>query len=312
MRWGSYVALCRPRPIPRFRCRACGRTFSSQTFSISFGLHKPSVTSSLLKLLVSGVSIRQSVRIGHVRRRAVEGRLDRYGTFCAQAAENLLRGFKPRGHFQTDEIETYEHNRLSKPLTVGLLVAVPSGMILAGEVGRIRSRAGKSAASKKRRAAFEAEEGRRPNESGLVMRRCLSRLEGAEGVVLASDRKPLYASLVRRLFAPGEVEHRIYSGKGTKGPRSPLFWVNHEAAMARYGISRLIRRSWCVSKKGERLEKHVAIWMLMNNVWRWRVNGEGRTPAMTEGLLGRRIRVEEIAEGYRQDWGELSRRLGAA
>ncbi|HKB14544.1 MAG TPA: hypothetical protein VKF62_00680, partial [Planctomycetota bacterium] len=95
-----------------------------------------------------------------------------------------------------------------------------------------------------------------------------------------------------------------------KGPRSPLFGVNHMAAKVRYGLARLIRRTWAASKKRERLAMHLAIYWVWHNAWRWKTNRERTTPGTEEGLWNRRLSVREILS-WRQDWGPLSRRLGA-
>ena len=62
MRKGSYRAKCRPHPIPRFECRACGRTFSRQTFRMDYRDHRPDLNARLLQLLASGIGLRQSSR----------------------------------------------------------------------------------------------------------------------------------------------------------------------------------------------------------------------------------------------------------
>ena len=198
-----------------------------------------------------------------------------------------------------------------KPLTVGLLVSGSSGFIVDTSVGRLRSRAGASRQSKERRRLFEEREGRRPYESPRVVREGLGRLEGGRGIVLVTDKKALYARVVREVFREGQIEHRVVSGRGSKGPWSELFWANHTAAKVRYGMSRLIRRSWCGSKSRRHLAWHLASFTMWHNGSRWRTNRSKRTPAMEEGLFRRRLTPEELF-GWRQDWGARSRRLDAA
>ena len=313
VRFGSYRPDCSPHRIPRFRCKSCRRTFSSQTFRVEYRLRKPGIDEKVLRDLVSGVSLRQSARTLGVSRGTVEDRLVRFGRHFLQARENVLRGWEPRGNFQFDEIETFEHHRTLMPLTVGLLVAGGSGFLVETAVGRMRSRGSSSEKSRERRRAFEEKEGRRPNESREVVRRCLGRLAKAAGWELVTDRKPLYGRVLRGLFegrGPGGV-HWAVTSRGAKGPRSPLFGVNHMAAKVRYGMSRLIRRSWCASKKRERLALHLAIYWAWHNGWMWKTNKVRRTPGMEEGMWGRRLRLGELL-GWRQDWGALSRRLDAA
>src|SRR5262249_31463881 len=150
------------------------------------------------------------------------------------------------------------------------------------EVGRLRSRAGASLASRARRERFESLEGRRPYESERVVRAALRVLrrharkkrEREDPPRLTTDRKALYASLAKWLVPERTLEHGTVSGKARKGPSSPLFPVNHAAAMARYGMSRLIRRTWCTTKDRRRLRLHGALWAAWKNCVRRRTNRE--------------------------------------
>jgi len=69
---GSYLADCRPRPIPRFRCKTCRRTFSRQTFRTDYRDHRPQLNRRLSLLLSSGVGLRQSARVLGLSRRCTE------------------------------------------------------------------------------------------------------------------------------------------------------------------------------------------------------------------------------------------------
>ena len=72
VRFGSYRADSSPFRIPRFRCKSCRRTFSSQTFRVEYRLRKPGIDEKVLRDLVSGVSLRQSARTLGVSRGTVE------------------------------------------------------------------------------------------------------------------------------------------------------------------------------------------------------------------------------------------------
>jgi transposase-like protein len=312
VRYGSYRSRVSPFRIPRFRCRTCRRTFSSQTFQLEYRLRKTWFDDLLLRDFVSGVSLRQSARTLGLSLKTVEARFVCIGTHCLDARENVLADWKPKGNFQFDEIETFEHHRTLKPLTVGLLVAGGSGFLVDTAVGQMRSRASGSEKSRKRREIFELRAGRRPNESRAVVRACLGRLEEGGPWGLVTDKKPLYGPVVADLLRKDSSRvHWTVSGRGSKGPSSPLFGVNHMAAKVRYGMARLIRRTWSASKKRERLRMHLAIYWMWHNAWRWRTNKVNVTPGMEEGLWTRRLSLRELL-GWRQDWGKLSRRLDAA
>ena len=45
----------------------------------------------------------------------------------------------------------------------------------------------------------------------------------------------------------------------------PLFSLNHTCAMLRANINRLFRRTWCTTKRKDRLEQHLAVYMDFHN-----------------------------------------------
>jgi hypothetical protein len=48
-------------------------------------------------------------------------------------------------------------------------------------------------------------------------------------------------------------------------PNDPLFSINHTLAMMRYGMSRLIRRTWNTTKKQKYLQHHLNVYMFYHN-----------------------------------------------
>ena len=63
VRHGFYQPACRTELVPRFRCRDCRRTFSSQTFRQDYRDRRPEVNERLFENLVSGIGYRQSARL---------------------------------------------------------------------------------------------------------------------------------------------------------------------------------------------------------------------------------------------------------
>ena len=54
-------------------------------------------------------------------------------------------------------------------------------------------------------------------------------------------------------------------GELKKAWRDPLFAINHTFAMLRANINRLIRRTWCSTKKIPCLEDHLALYAWVHN-----------------------------------------------
>jgi hypothetical protein len=118
-------------------------------------------------------------------------------------------------------------------------------------------------------------------------------------VVLDSDHKPSYQSIGRSLFGSWFVG-RQHDAKRRRDEANPLFPINHTGARLRHFLSRLRRRSWCVSKKASMLACHLDIAMVWANYARGITNKTRTTPAQALHVAPRRYRIEEILS-WRQD-----------
>jgi len=81
-----------------------------------------------------------------------------------------------------------------------------------------------------------------------------------------------YPAAIKKHFP--KATHRQYksirgcvTGQGElkKTQFDPLFSINHTLAMLRAKINRLVRRTWCTTKKNERLEDHMALYVDYHN-----------------------------------------------
>jgi hypothetical protein len=108
----------------------------------------------------------------------------------------------------------------------------------------------------------------------LGLKRLFERISKAldPEVSFLSDEDPLYPTVVRRYF-PGSDHVRHPGGRGCisgqgelkKKAFDPLFSLNHTCAMLRANINRLVRRTWCTTKKPECLRQHIAVYVEFHN-----------------------------------------------
>ena len=194
MRHGFYVPHCRHYPVPRFRCRACRRTFSRQSFRADYLQKKPYLNATFLHLMVACVGQRQCARALRVARRTIEHRFRWLARHATHFQVNRLRGRQVDGPFQLDELETFEGNRY-QPVSVPVLIHRSTLFLVAAEVAPLRRKGRLTALQRQRRADWEALHGRRPSESAAAVRRILAELHGLveahARVMLDSDHKPL-------------------------------------------------------------------------------------------------------------------------
>jgi hypothetical protein len=245
--------------------------------------------------------LRQSSRTLGVTRKTIAHRLKLLGTHCREFHLSMLeraRSSALAGVFQLDELETFEHSRRLKPVTVPVLMERSSYYVLHAECAPLGARGHLSPADRRKKEAIERSVGRRRSGSVQAVRHafeCLARVHRPEGVVVVqTDRKHSYAAGLRRLFG-ARIRHERYSSTAARNYSNPLFPINHTLAMMRDGVSRLVRRTWAASKLREQLELHLWIWIAYRNYVRAITNRASRTTAaMALGIDGKKWTREEL------------------
>ena len=245
----------RRRRIQRFICRACHRRYSTQTQSLTYREKRPDLNAPLFKALASGLSQRRCAEIFGISRITVARKIVRMGRMARHALRTQAKE-RPAGDTVVfDEMETSEHTKM-KPLSIALAVEDKTRRILAVEVASMPAK-GRLAA--KSRAKY----GRRPDHRSVAMRALCREVKRAcpRLVRVKSDECPRYPKIVRR-YLPG-VEHTRRKGRRAaaiglgelkKGGWDPLFSLNHTAAMYRDNLKTLARRTWCTTKRPDRLQ----------------------------------------------------------
>lgn len=307
LRHGSYLPKCQPHRVPRFRCKACARTYSRQTFRLSYRDHRPHLNLALLRLLTSGVGLRQSSRVLKLSRRCLEMKARKLGIHFRHLNSNLRGPLSEGSVLQLDEIETYESKRKERPVTFPILIETTSRLIIWGESGTLSPR-GRMNAS--RRRAIEADSryfGKRKDQSFATVRSTLAKaipmVSSLKTVLVQSDEKSTYPGLLREAFGRERLEHHTTSSKRERTIRNPLFPINQMEAISRDLLGRLRRDSWLVSKKRTFLDLAFQMLMAWKNYVRPRFNRDQDSPAMFAGLVGRRLKPGELV-GWRQDFGQ--------
>ena len=302
-RAGYYTRQCDRRVVPRFRCLVCLKGFSAQTFRVDYRLKRPELLPQVFDDLVAKVTHRQSARALRCRRETVERHFLRLAGHARdfhglRLAEQLARGGLS-GSYLLDELETYEHHRKLQPVTVPVLIERASGFVVAVETGALAPR--KCSNERERRQLErieEREKKKRVCESRESVSRCFERLRQldrrASGIVIETDQKTSYASLVKKLFGE-RARHWRHSSRLPRTTSNPLWPINHTLARLRDGISRLVRETWAASKLRERLKYHLDVWVAYRNYVRGRTNREPLTPpAIKLGVCKQRWSVREL------------------
>ena len=307
-RRGTFQRRCDRRNVQRFVCLSCSRGFSEQTFRVDYGLKRPGLLSRFFFDRISKVTHRQSARNHACSRSTEERHFRRLCRHCqafhgARLAEVAARGGLGEV-FLLDELETYEHHRTHKPLTVPVLIERESGFVIDARAGALPPRR-KRGTGRRRRPAAGLERGRegeveRKSESRKVVKLAFERLRETcpkdRQILVLTDEKGSYATLLRSLFGRRCFHLRI-PGTRRRDLSNPLWPINHTLARVRDNVSRLVRETWAASKLRSWLDGQLAIWTCYRNYVRGRTNREERTtPAMVLGVQERQWDVRELLE----------------
>ena len=119
---GHYQPKCRRHPVPRFRCRACGRTFSRQTFRTDYRDHRPDLNARLLRSIASGLGLRQSSRKLRLSLRCTELKLRKLARHLRDLNLNTKTALSSGASFRLDGSGTFEGRRNTRPLTIPMLI----------------------------------------------------------------------------------------------------------------------------------------------------------------------------------------------
>jgi hypothetical protein len=167
---------------------------------------------------------------------------------------------------QFDELETFEHTKY-KPLSVVVAVLPRRRKILGVEVASMPA---KGPLAERARRTY----GRRADRRGKALDALFASIRPClvAHPTLQSDSSPRYPPYVRRHFPHARHVAKpggrgCVTGQGEiKAERfDPLFDLNHTFAMLRDNVRRLVRRTWCTTKKADCLAHHLALYADFHN-----------------------------------------------
>ena len=310
-RWGVYETEAFGT-VQRYRCRGCGKTFSSQTFSLDY-YSKRVVDYRMVERgvseCVSDAGVGRWVGVsGKVVRNKV-GRLARQ----AVGAHGKLYGELTVGEeVVADGFETWCRSQYF-PGHVNWVVGESSQLVYLQEYVTLRRKGAMREAQKRRRA--EVERRWRADPQGLEasferigeeVARWVERL-GGRRLLLTTDEHPAY---VRGLARVGELEefrkeglfeHRQVSGKEARSRDNPLFAVNYLDRQVRKDVANHVRQTTRAARNVNDLMNRLAIYRVMHNYrksYRLRPDQrDDRYHGEVAGLARQRIE-EEVGDSY--------------
>lgn len=267
VRRGHYRRESDLKIIQRYQCRGCDGSFSEATNDHCYGQKRRDVNVPIFRSITGCMSQRRIARDLRVNRKTVARKFLFLGLWAKKLLPEVNRRFAKAKIIEFDDLETSEHTKC-KPLSVIVAVEFPTRRLLVYGVAKMPAKGRLSAISKKKY-------GPRKDERRKKRRELFEDLKDLfePDAIIKSDKNPHYIDDVKEHFP--KATHRSFKGqRGSdtgqgelKQPRfDPIFAINHTNAMLRANINRLIRKTWCTTKKQECLDLHIAIYALRHNL----------------------------------------------
>jgi len=286
----------RPQRVQRYLCQRCGRSFSSQTFSVTYWLKRSDLLRRLFFGSVACSGYRQIARELGVAHSTVQRQVERLGRHCLLVHEHLRPRGAPREPLVLDGFRSFESGHYW-PFDLNHLVG-ESHFVHGFNEAELRRSGAMRPGQRRHRERLEERYGRPDTKA---TRRAVEELVGrvvppGSKVVIRSDEHPDYARAFRRLEARGrQIDHQTTPSKAPRTHRNPLFPVNLADLLLRHSGANHKRETIAFSKRRQGAMDRMAIFV----VWRNYVKSTSERrrdapPGVAIGVIERALRVEEI------------------
>ena len=187
--------------VHRFRCRTCGRTFSTQTFSIDYYVKKRVDYVKLLQHLNSAAGLLDISRFFNLRVETIENRLERIARMGLAIEAALEEHLPCTENMTADGFETFSYSQYY-PCHINTFVGSDSEYVYTMGFSNLRRKGRMTPEQKARRAELEKQGRASPSAIQKSFRICTGK------ILQLSDKKGVSGSKEKRIFYTDE--HRAY------------------------------------------------------------------------------------------------------
>lgn len=305
LRKGAASSRLHPH-IPRFRCKHCGRFFSSQTFSVDYRLRLRLRCVDVLPTLFTCQGIRQHARAQRVHHKAVALRQSRLAAQALALHARLLRDALPESTLVFDGFENFAYSQ-DFPNNHNLLVGKHSELIWGFNLVFLLRKGRMTARQRARRTELEDELEIPENMSQNRARELFegydrwARARGVAHITLYSDKHPAYSAALKAAGLTERWHHERISSKRARTPHNPLFPVNYLDRLIRKDLAEAVRETTRMARLPQRQLERLAVFVAYHNC---------RKPFREEHKVKKHQRhVERV--GLSREWAEREwHRLG--
>ncbi len=261
---GHYFRADDSRFVQRYKCKICGKKYSSSTHKFEYRQKKRRFNQRIKEDYAGGKSMnRLSLNLG-LHPKTIQRKIEylaKKARYSERERHKILKEGKAI-QVQFDDLITCVHTKL-KPVSVSVVIDPKERLILGAVVSEIPA-FGKIAEISRRKY------GRRKNKHTKNLDLLLENLRPviAPNAEFKTDEHKRYPELIKKHYPKSthlkfKGERAAVAGFGElKSKRfDPLFAINQILAMFRANINRLFRRSWNTTKKENHLQDHIDIFI---------------------------------------------------
>ena len=251
---GKYKTRKNQIAIQRYKCRPCGFLFTANSLRKTYRQRKPELNKKVMALYCEGNTLRGIGRLLGISYNTVVAKFK----FMANLARErhlkaLQEGEIKTKYVQFDEMQTFEHTK-KKPLGIELSIRPKTGQILAAKVCRIPM--GAVTASPKAKAEYAKQTNRKQGMSEMLIE--TSKALNPSYSVLSCDGLYQNVTMAKKICDNSLIETHVNDHAG-------MWRLNHTCAKLRHHLSRLVRRTWATTKKMDRLQMHLDLFIACQN-----------------------------------------------
>ena len=306
-RHGAFHTRCRGW-IERFRCNACGKTCSTQTFSVHYWTHYTNDLVWLLEHLYTCAGLRQIGRIAGVTHRVVQNRCRRLARNALAVMDCALGALQLNEDLAMDGFESYTRSQYH-PNNITHLTGCRSQFVYAAVHTLLRRKGAMTEAQKRHRACIDLvwkASTSLTEQCSLMLGDLAPAIDCAcsrrsEAVVLHSDKHRSYPTAIqavealKRQLKEGRLIHQRSSSRMARTTTNPLFPVNYVDRQMRKNMAEYVRQTLRQGREvNSQMERMVIFMVLHNFLTPHRIDDRARagqcaTHAEQVGIAGERV-----------------------
>jgi transposase-like protein len=272
--------------IQRFKCRVCGKKFSTQSFHIDYYAKKQVDYESLIRYMCEGLSLRATQRISGLSRNTIQNRIDRLSRYCTAKTLKILRKLRVKEHLAADGFESFVKSQYV-PINIHILVGAQSQFLYFFNHVALRRKGRMTEGQKTHRQELyktcRFAKHRLKHVFGEVVHHVEQMIihRGLTPIRLYTDEKKEYgyalAETVREYGAKQDIAQVVISSTRKRTTRNRLFPVNYMDREFRKDQAAFRRESTCFARNTNNCLSRLNVYAAYHNFSkRFRLNGEGR------------------------------------